>query len=223
MSRLPFAIRLALRDLGRYQARAGAAVAAISLGLAISVAIVGIASASEPKESDANLSDRQVLVRTGAVDPGVPLLSASDAARLDAAAQELAADLDHATVLPLDFAVDVSTDGRAGPQGNGGYGPVTLGRPVGSHTIRDVGLLYVATPALANRLGVDLSSIGSNIDLVTPRSGPLFVANTRAAPTRSRPARSITSRPSRTRPRRRTCSRRPASSASDSERPAAAG
>ena len=105
-SRLPFAIRLALRDLGRYQAHAGAAVAAISLGLAISVAIVGIASASEPKESDANLSDRQVLVRTGAVDPGVPLLSATDAARLDTMASELAAGLDHATVLPLDFAVD---------------------------------------------------------------------------------------------------------------------
>ena len=108
-TRLPFAIRLALRDLGRYQARAGAAVAAISLGLAISVAIVGIASASEPKEADANLSDRQVLVRTGAVDPGVPLLSAGDTARLDTTANGLAADLDHATVLPLDFAVDVGT------------------------------------------------------------------------------------------------------------------
>ena len=182
-SRLPFAIRLALRDLGRYQARAGAAVAAISLGLAISVAIVGIASASTPKESDANLSDRQVLVRTGSVDPGVPLLSASDAARLDTSAHALAADLDHATVVPLDFAVDVTNDGQTGPQGNGGYGPVTLGRPVGSHTIRDVGLLYVATPALAHRLGVDLSSIGSNIDLITPQAGPLYVANTRAVPT----------------------------------------
>ena len=163
-SRLPFAIRLALRDLGRYQARAGAAVAAISLGLAISVAIVGIASASEPKESDANLSDRQVLVRTGAVDPGVPLLSATDAARLDTMASELAAGLDHATVLPLDFAVDVGREQAARP-GGGGYGPLTLGRPVGSHTIRDAGLLYVATPALAERLGVDLSSVGSNIDL----------------------------------------------------------
>jgi putative ABC transport system permease protein len=178
--RLPFAMRLALRDLGRYQARAGAAVAAISLGLAISVAIVGIASAAEPNEADTNLSDRQVLVRTGSVDPGVPLLSATDAARLDRAANELAAGLDHATVLPLDFAVD---RGEHVPRSRGGgYGPLTLGRPVGSHTIRDAGLLYVATPALAARLGVDLSSVGSEIDLVTPQAGPLFIANTVAAP-----------------------------------------
>ena len=180
--RLPFAIRLALGDLGRYQAHTGAAVAAISLGLAISVAIVGIASASEPKEADTNLSDRQVLVRTGAIDPGVPLLSATDAARLDTTASELAAGLDHATVLPLDFAVDVAREQAARPRG-GGYGPLTLGRPVGSHTIRDAGLLYVATPALAERLGIDLSSIGSNIDLVTPQAGALFIANTVTAPT----------------------------------------
>ena len=81
---------------------------------------------------------------------------------------------------------------------------MTLGRPVGSHTIRDAGLLYVATPALAARLGVDLSSIGSNIDLVTPEAGVLFIANTVAQPTLIPTRAMITSRRSRTRARRRT-------------------
>ena len=152
-----------------------------------------------------------MLVRTGAVDPGVPLLSATDAARLDTAANELAAGLDHATVLPLDFAVDGTREQAGRPAAAAGTDRLTLGRPVGSHTIRDVGLLYVATPALADRLGVDLSSIGSNIDLVTPQAGALFIANTaHPADTRSRRAPSNASRRSRTRLRRRTSSRRPA-------------
>ena len=44
--RLPFAPRLALRDLARYQSRAAASLAAITLGLSIAVAIIVIASAS---------------------------------------------------------------------------------------------------------------------------------------------------------------------------------
>jgi putative ABC transport system permease protein len=39
-ARAPVAVRLALRDLSRHQARSGAALAAISLGLAIPVAIL---------------------------------------------------------------------------------------------------------------------------------------------------------------------------------------
>ncbi len=192
-SRLPFAPRLALRDLGRYQARAGAAVAAISLGLAISVAIVGIASASEPNESDMNLSDRQVLVHpgdfalgpaptSGAGDSGRLVPSATDLARLDDAAHQLASGLDQPTVLPLDIAVDANGE-HADAKLGGGPGPVMLGRAVGSHTIRDTGLLYVATAALAHRLGLDLTAVGPEVDVVTPQSGTLFVANALDRPT----------------------------------------
>ena len=46
-TRLPVATRLALRDLGRHQARSGAALAAVSLGLGISVTIVVIAAAAQ--------------------------------------------------------------------------------------------------------------------------------------------------------------------------------
>jgi hypothetical protein len=44
---MPVAVRLALTDLVRYQARAGAAVAAISLALGIAVAIVVGSAAAE--------------------------------------------------------------------------------------------------------------------------------------------------------------------------------
>ena len=54
--RLPFAPRLALRDLARYQARAAAAIAAITLGLGASVTIVVLAQANQYRADEGNLS-----------------------------------------------------------------------------------------------------------------------------------------------------------------------
>ena len=65
----PIAARLALRDLARYQARSGAALAAITLALGIAAAVVdhrgGRGEARQPAEPP-NLSDRQIRVYTGA-------------------------------------------------------------------------------------------------------------------------------------------------------------
>ena len=64
------AARLAVRDLGRYQARAGAALAAISLGLGIAFAVIIVATASAaPCELAATLSDRQPLMRLSDSEP----------------------------------------------------------------------------------------------------------------------------------------------------------
>ena len=64
--RLPFAPRLALRDLARYQARAAAALAAITLALGIAVSIVVIvAKANEHRGDEGNLSDRQLVISVG--------------------------------------------------------------------------------------------------------------------------------------------------------------
>ena len=71
-ARAPVAVRLALRDLSRYQARSGAALAAISLGLAIPVAILVAASAAEYTADEGNLPDRQVLIRVGDAEPLIP-------------------------------------------------------------------------------------------------------------------------------------------------------
>ena len=65
---VPIAPRLALRDLARYQARSGAALAAITLALGIAAAVVVTAAAEETKEARRmaaelpNLSDRQIRV-----------------------------------------------------------------------------------------------------------------------------------------------------------------
>src|SRR5262245_28638075 len=65
--RLSIARRLALRDLARYQARSGAALAAVTLALGIAATVVVVASAEEAKRANepASLSDRQVRVYLG--------------------------------------------------------------------------------------------------------------------------------------------------------------
>jgi putative ABC transport system permease protein len=65
--RVSIAPRLALRDLARYQARSGAALAAVTLALGIAATVVSIASAEAAKKAaePANLSDRQARVYLG--------------------------------------------------------------------------------------------------------------------------------------------------------------
>ena len=65
--RVPIAPRLALRDLVRYQARSGAALAAVTLALGIAATVVVVASAEEAKAAaePPNLSDRQIRVYLG--------------------------------------------------------------------------------------------------------------------------------------------------------------
>ena len=65
--RVSIAPRLALRDLARYQARSGAALAAVTLALGIAATVVVVASAEEAKEAaePPNLSDRQIRVYLG--------------------------------------------------------------------------------------------------------------------------------------------------------------
>src|SRR4030095_13115024 len=60
--RVSIASRLARRALVRYQARAGAALAAVTLALGIAASVVVIASAEAAKKAaePANLSDRQI-------------------------------------------------------------------------------------------------------------------------------------------------------------------
>ena len=67
--RFPIAVRLALRDLARYQARSGSALAAITLALGIAAAVVVVAAAEEGKSAGAppNLSSRQIRVHTGPI------------------------------------------------------------------------------------------------------------------------------------------------------------
>ena len=86
----PIAPRLALRDLARYQARSGAALAAITLALGIAAAVVIVVAAEEKKQADRapNLSSRQLRMYTGPVkDAGaVPIQTPAELARMSARA-----------------------------------------------------------------------------------------------------------------------------------------
>src|SRR6266516_1371604 len=103
--RLSIAPRLALRDLVRYQARSGAALAAVTLALGIAATVVVIASAEAAKRSaePPNLSNRQVRVYLGRPKTRevIPAQALSQIDRLSASVRQLAAQLGDADVLPL--------------------------------------------------------------------------------------------------------------------------
>lgn len=169
---LPVAVRLALRDLARHQARSGAALAAISLGLGLAVATVGIASASEHPAGEGNLSDRQILVRVGDGGPVLQVRNESELEALQAQVDRFAATLDEAAVVELDVAVSPTEE-------SGGRPVVILGRRIGEHSFRDVGLLYIESPELLANLGVDPGTIAEDTDVLTSQSGDLELVNVR--------------------------------------------
>ena len=76
-ARAPVAIRLAARDLARYRARSGGAVAAVSLAVAISAAISISAGASQAASNSAvgggNLPDTEIALWLGQEGPGGPI------------------------------------------------------------------------------------------------------------------------------------------------------
>jgi putative ABC transport system permease protein len=171
-ARLPVATRLALRDLGRYQTRSGAALAAISLALGIPVAIVITTSAAVATADTGNLSDRQLLVQA-VQDEGPPVVpEPADLETLQAGVDRLAAALDNPTVIPLDVAVDPDFAPEPGLEGRV---PVELGEPTGEGGFHGTSTLYVATPALLDRYGVDLDAIDPQTEILTVNTGQLAV------------------------------------------------
>jgi len=185
--RLPVAARVAVRDLGRYQARSSAALGAISLGLAIAVATVLLITAAMPDPHKGNLSDHQLLVHFGNRD-GVPDTSAADLARMQAAVQRMAGAVGASATVPLEVAVSpklvdpqkpggggeaivtrVGTDPAPGP---GALHPtVTLAwqhsAPHGGTEYRYAALPYVATPEVLAYLGVTRSAV-NGVDVLAP-------------------------------------------------------
>jgi putative ABC transport system permease protein len=168
--RLPFAVRLALRDLARHQARAAAALAAITLGISICVAVIGVAAASESTHSLGNLTSRQLMVhRNGPLAPGGTTLTAAQAATLDQQAQSIAAALGRNTaVLPLDVAINPDSPAN-GPGSEG----VAVFQMINAHEFNQLATAYVATPEALARLSVDPASISATVDLLTTQTGDL--------------------------------------------------
>jgi len=177
----PIAARLALRDLARYQARSGAALAAITLALGIAAAVVVTAAAEEKQEDERtaaelpNLSDRQIRVYTGPTrDPElipVPIQTPAQLARSAARVRQLAAGLDEAAVIPLRKALRPG-DPPIVIEGDRAFVSVGLAKQVGPQTWTRGSGLYVATPALLRHLGIDPATIDPSADFLADPTVP---------------------------------------------------
>ena len=177
--RVSIAPRLALRDLARYQARSGAALAAVTLALGIAATVVVIASAEEKKKASepASLTDRQVRLYLGPSEDRTltPVDALAQLNRLAAGARRVAAQLDGATVIPLRKATQPGAPPM--PVGNTRVLPsIELTKvftsPEGGKNYRSQTQLYVATPAVLEYLGIDPATIDPGTDYLVDRSVP---------------------------------------------------
>ncbi len=157
--RLPVAARIAVRDLVRYRARSGAALAAATFAvfLAVVICLVGGERTANPlRPSGPNLSSSQLVVTAGrSPSPGmmVPLTSAQEAS-LGRRLNNLAVSLGARFVVPLEFAGTLSV----------------AGVPQGSNN-NFAGAVYVATPQLLAAYGIKASQVAPGTDFLTARPG----------------------------------------------------
>ncbi len=162
----PIAARLALRDLGRYRARSGSALAAISLGVLIAVLVCVLAAGRYGNVLDyagPNLASNQIIVYTagggggpGGGGPGggsgngtsgtVPSMSVQKATT-----DGIAASLGSHEAIELD---STSASLQHGAPGRQWSGPV-----------------YVATPQLLAAFGIKASQVSPDADILSMRPG----------------------------------------------------
>ena len=163
--RAPIAVRLALRDLVRYRARSGSALAAISLGVFIA-ALVCILTAQRYGNvldyAGPNLASNQVIVYTPNGGPGGPGQgngpggsnpsgTAGTPQSEAAVAQNIARALGSNTVIQLD---QTSASLQHAAAGRSWSGPV-----------------YVATPQLLLAFGIKASDVNPDADVLSMRPG----------------------------------------------------
>jgi putative ABC transport system permease protein len=165
--RPPVAIRIALRDLVRYRARSGAALAAATFAVFLAMAICIIASTQfgDPlNPAGPNLSASQLLVD---VQPQVggpsSQLSSAQFARLGRQVSSYAAGLHAQSVLPLEVA------GASLFQVEPQHHQTDAG--LVSIQVHFTGTLYVATPQLLAAYGIKASQVDPAADIITMRPG----------------------------------------------------
>jgi putative ABC transport system permease protein len=178
----PIGTRLALRDLARYQARSGAALAAITLALGIAAAVTVTAAAEEKKDDDRmaaqlpNLSDRQIRVYAGPTrDPELitlPLQTPNQLAQGAARVRHIAAGLDQASVIPLQKAYQPGERPIVTFEGDRALFAVGLSRQTSSKDWSRGSGIYVATPALLRYLGIDPATVDPTTDFLADPTVP---------------------------------------------------
>ena len=187
------AVRLALRDLGRYQARSGAALAAASLAVGIAATIAVTAAAREAHDqtlTGGNLPANQLIVwlanpnDQGGSGPGLSVAPAGGGTTVPqvpgaavvagarSAADEIAQGVGSKTVVELDAADDLTSPVPAGsPPGSG---QANLVRPITGPAHQQgwtqVTTPFVATPAVLALYRLSPSDIHASSDVISSRS-----------------------------------------------------
>ena len=157
-SRLPVAIRIALRDLVRYRARSGAALAATTFAVFLATGICVIASIQFENVlawTGPNLSSSQVIVYALAPQgaPSATPLGSTQIADVSRHIGSLAARLHARSALRLESVM------------------ATL-HQVGAQAHKDfTGSVYVATPQLLATYGITAAQIAPGTDVLTMRPG----------------------------------------------------
>lgn len=167
--RAPIAVRLVLRDLARYRARSGSALAAISLGVLVAVIVMLAAAARYGNVLDyagPNLTSDQLVLHADQAPQGRPVVTRNarghvvrvtnppvqvlDPARAAAGAARIAKGLG-AQLVPLEMPDAGLVGSEGGRQWNGA--------------------VYVATPQLLKAFGIAPSEVDPNADVLSSRPG----------------------------------------------------
>ena len=158
--RAPIATRLALRDLARYRARSGSALAAISLGVLIAV-LVSVLSAQRFGNvldyAGPNVASNQLIVYTpngqGGGQGGGPSgpATVSTPASMAKTAQNIAAALGSHDIVELESTSASLQHAASGRSWNG--------------------QIYVATPQLLRAFGISASQVSPGADILSMRPG----------------------------------------------------
>jgi putative ABC transport system permease protein len=157
--RSPISVRLALRDLSRYRARSGSALAAISIGILIAVIISVVSAARFANVLDyagPNMASNQLIVYTpnggqGSGPNGPVNVTPGQLRSLSAKAHAIATGLGSRDVVELE-------------QTDAGLNHAASGRTWS-------GPLYVATPQLLHAFGITSSQYSPTADILTARPG----------------------------------------------------
>ncbi len=159
--RAPIAARLALRDLARYRARSGSALAAITLGVLIAMLVIVLSAQRFGNVLDwagPNVASNQIIVYTpngqGGPPPGggngQPVVK-GNLPSWDRTAHAIAAALGSHEVVPL-------------IQPNANLDHAASGR-------QWTGTIYLATPQLLRAFGIPASQVDPNADVLSMRPG----------------------------------------------------
>jgi putative ABC transport system permease protein len=195
--RTSVAVRLALRDLVRYQARSGAALGSVTLAIGIAATIAVAAAAGQTANPAGNLASDQLMVylTSDTSVAQVPPLNPSQMQVATGRMDQLAAAV-HATAVPLEQAHSPGA-GLQPPQPGAGGSTIPAGYPTAALaqvTINQRGIsisgridpLYVATPSLLAHFGIKPSAIDPTADLLSARTDlaglTIFVLDSRFGP-----------------------------------------